>query len=108
MSAETQASHRNQTFITSKPGSVKKRSHSDYLKDVNTRFKRLTENILPTSPYLLTVPTDRPFRLGSRFVSNWSVGENRPFAPEEEHLQYMTFLSHQGEDTLLVAVGGWS
>ncbi|KAK2755661.1 hypothetical protein FQN54_005810 [Arachnomyces sp. PD_36] len=75
---------------------------------VNKKLKRLTDHVLPDSPYLLTVPSDVPFRLGSRFVSNWAVGEDRPFAPDEEHLQYMTFLSHQGEDSLLVAVGGWS
>ncbi|EER37240.1 conserved hypothetical protein [Histoplasma capsulatum var. duboisii H88] len=85
-----------------------KRSYSDYLKGVNTRFKHLSDKVLPASPYLLRVPTERPFHLGSRFVSNWAVGDNRPFAPEEEHLQYMTFLPHQDEDTLLVAVGGWS
>lgn len=81
---------------------------SQDLNSLNKKLKRLTENVLPDSPYLLTVPTDVPFRLGSRFVSNWAVGEGRPFAPGEEHLQYMTFLSHQGEDSLLVAVGGWS
>ncbi|PGH16900.1 hypothetical protein AJ80_05044 [Polytolypa hystricis UAMH7299] len=90
------------------PNPPKKRSFSEYLTGINSRFQHLTDNVLPASPYLLTLPTERPFRLGSRFVSNWAVGENRFFAPDEEHLQYMTFLSHQDEeDTLLVAVGGW-
>lgn len=81
---------------------------SQDLDTLNKKLKRLTDHVLPDSPYLLSVPSDVPFRLGSRFVSNWAVGEDRPFAPGEEHLQYMTFLSHQGEDSLLVAVGGWS
>ncbi|KAL1955661.1 hypothetical protein VTO42DRAFT_8206 [Malbranchea cinnamomea] len=85
-----------------------KRSYSDYLRDVDARFKRLTTHLFPDSPYLLNVPTEKPFHLGGRYVSNWAVGKNTVFAPEEEHLQYMTFLSHQNEDTLLVAVGGWA
>ncbi|PGH29600.1 hypothetical protein GX50_07656 [[Emmonsia] crescens] len=108
MSGELQTSHRTQNTTIPSSRVPAKRSHSDYLKGVNTRFKHLSDNVLPSSPYLLRVPTERPFHLGSRFVSNWAVGDNRPFAPEEEHLQYMTFLPHQGEDTLLVAVGGWS
>ncbi|PGG97107.1 hypothetical protein AJ79_09335 [Helicocarpus griseus UAMH5409] len=108
MSGELQTSYRTQNTTEPTSRATGKRSYSDYFKDVNTRLKNLTDNILPASPYLLTVPTERPFHLGSRFVSNWAVGDNKPFAPEEEHLQYMTFLSHQGEDTLLVAVGGWS
>ncbi|OJD19996.1 hypothetical protein AJ78_00011 [Emergomyces pasteurianus Ep9510] len=108
MSGDLQTSHRIQN--TTQPSShvPAKRSYSGYLKGVNTRFKHLSDNVLPAAPYLLRLPTEIPFHLGSRFVSNWAVGDNRPFAPEEEHLQYMTFLPRQGEDTLLVAVGGWS
>ncbi|KLJ13522.1 hypothetical protein EMPG_11545 [Blastomyces silverae] len=108
MSVELQTSPRTQNTTEASSRVPAKRSYSEFLKGVNTRFKHLSDNVLPASPYLLKVPTERPFHLGSRFVSNWAVGDNRPFAPEEEHLQYMTFLSHQGEDTLLVAVGGWS
>ncbi|EEH43256.1 uncharacterized protein PADG_08076 [Paracoccidioides brasiliensis Pb18] len=108
MSGELRSSHRIQNPTEPSSRVPVKRSYIDYLKGINTRFKQLSDNVLPASPYLLTVPTDRPFHLGSQFVSNWAVGDNRPFAPEEEHLQYMTFLSHQGEDTLLVAVGDWS
>ncbi|EAS37193.1 uncharacterized protein CIMG_02547 [Coccidioides immitis RS] len=96
----------NKTISKSAPS--KKRSHSEYLLDINSRFKRLTEDVFPHHPYLLTVPTEKPFRLGSRTVTNWAVGKGCLFAPEEEQLQYMTFLSRQAEDTLLVAVGGWS
>ncbi|EGE81525.1 hypothetical protein, variant [Blastomyces dermatitidis ATCC 18188] len=108
MSVELQTSHRTQNTTEASSRVPAKRSYSEFLKGVNTRFKHLSDKVLPASPYLLKVPTERPFHLGSRFVSNWAVGDNRPFAPEEEHLQYMTFLPHQVEDTLLVAVGGWS
>ncbi|EFE39813.1 conserved hypothetical protein [Trichophyton verrucosum HKI 0517] len=84
------------------------RSYSTYLSDVDRKFKQLSRDVLPAHPYILSVPTEKPYRLGSRFVSNWAVGENTLFSPEEEQLQYMTFLPHQGEDTLLVSVGGWS
>ncbi|OJD25053.1 hypothetical protein ACJ73_03581 [Blastomyces percursus] len=108
MSVELQTSPRTQNTTEASSRAPAKRSYSEFLKGVNTRFKHLSDKVLPASPYLLKVPTERPFHLGSRFASNWAVGDNRPFAPEEEHLQYMTFLPHQGEDTLLVAVGGWS
>ncbi|EGD96233.1 hypothetical protein TESG_03685 [Trichophyton tonsurans CBS 112818] len=94
----------------SKPSLVSsgKRSYSTYLSDVDRKLKQLSRDVLPAHPYILSVPTEKPYRLGSRFVSNWAVGENTLFSPEEEQLQYMTFLPHQGEDTLLVSVGGWS
>lgn len=75
---------------------------------IDQRLKRLKEEVLPFYPFLLTVPTDVPFRLGSRFVNNWAVGADGPFAPEEQQLQYMTFLTHHEGDSLLVAVGDWS
>ncbi|EED15107.1 conserved hypothetical protein [Talaromyces stipitatus ATCC 10500] len=78
------------------------------LESVNTRLGRLKDDVLPSAPYLLTVPTDVPFRLGNRFVNNWAVGKKGPFAIEEQQLQYMTFLMHNDTDSLLVAVGDWS
>ncbi|KUL84783.1 hypothetical protein ZTR_07255 [Talaromyces verruculosus] len=78
------------------------------LESVNTRLGRLRDEVLPSAPYLLTVPTDVPFRLGNRFVNNWAVGKKGPFAIEEQQLQYMTFLMHHDADSLLVAVGDWS
>ncbi|KAB8228699.1 hypothetical protein ETB97_010569 [Aspergillus alliaceus] len=75
---------------------------------IDRRLKGLKEDILPLYPFLLTVPTDVPFRLGGRFVNNWAVGNDGPFAPEEHQLQYMTFLTHHEGDSLLVAVGDWS
>ncbi|KAL4996143.1 hypothetical protein BDV10DRAFT_172879 [Aspergillus recurvatus] len=75
---------------------------------VDRRLKHLREEVLPFYPFLLTVPTDVPFRLGNRFVNNWAVSDDGPFTPEEQQLQYMTFLTHDGGDSLLVAVGDWS
>ncbi|KAL2863600.1 uncharacterized protein BJX67DRAFT_363444 [Aspergillus lucknowensis] len=72
------------------------------------RLKRLREEVLPFYPFLLTVPTNVPFRLGHRFVNNWAVSDDGPFTPDEHQLQYMTFLAHDESDSLLVAVGDWS
>ncbi|KAL6234239.1 hypothetical protein BDW75DRAFT_169877 [Aspergillus navahoensis] len=75
---------------------------------VDWQLKRLREEVLPIYPFLLTVPTNVPFRLGNRFVNNWAVSDEGPFTPEEQKLQYMTFLTHDEGDSLLVAVGDWS
>lgn len=85
---------------------AKTQSSSDH-ESVDERLRRLKEEVLPFYPFLLTVPIDVPFRLGSRFVNNWAVGPNGPFAPDEQQLQYMTFLTHHEGDSLLVAVGDW-
>ncbi|KZZ97086.1 hypothetical protein AAP_00729 [Ascosphaera apis ARSEF 7405] len=85
----------------------KKRAHSDYLHDVECRFQYLTEKVLPSAPYLTVSTVQRP--LNDRWlVNNWCVGDGCVFSREEEHLQYMTFLSYQDWDTTLTAVGGWS
>ena len=78
------------------------------LLSIDQRLRRLKEEVLPFYPFLLTVPTDVPFRLGNRFVNNWAVGTDGLFAPEEQQLQYMTFLAHHEADSLLLAVGDWA
>lgn len=78
------------------------------LDALDQRLTRLSEEVFPTHPYLLTLPTNAPFRLGSRAANNWAVGHDRPFSPDEQQLQYMTFLTHHDTDSLLVAVGDWS
>ncbi|PYH77157.1 hypothetical protein BO82DRAFT_294527 [Aspergillus uvarum CBS 121591] len=75
---------------------------------IDRRLKRLKDQVLPLYPFLLTVPTDVPFRLGGRFVNNWAVSDDGPFTPEEQQLQYMTFLTHHDGESLLAAVGDWS
>jgi hypothetical protein len=77
------------------------------IKIVDERLRHLCDDILPKYPYLLSVPSDVPYRHGSRFVNSWYRGT--PFSLEEEQLQYMSFLSYQEEDTsLLKAEGGWA
>ena len=74
---------------------------------VDDRLRHLSNNILPKHPYLLSIPTDVPYRHSSRFVNTWHLGT--PFAREEEQLQYMSFLPHQDEESdLLMAEGEWS
>ncbi|KAL2809515.1 hypothetical protein BJX63DRAFT_353259 [Aspergillus granulosus] len=75
---------------------------------IDQRLKHLRDEVLPFYPFLLTVPTEVPFRLGHRFVNNWAVSDDGLFTPEEHQLQYMTFLTHNESDSLLVAVGDWS
>ncbi|KAJ5641590.1 hypothetical protein N7490_005590 [Penicillium lividum] len=78
------------------------------LQILDQRLKRLSDDVLPPHPYLLTLPTKAPFRLGSRSANNWAIGHDRPFNLEEQELQYMTFLTHNDTDSLLRAVGDWS
>lgn len=75
---------------------------------LDRRLQRLSDEVLPPVPYILTFPTKAPFHLGSRVTGNWAVGHDRPFSTEEQQLQYMTFLTHHNTDSLLVAVGDWS
>ncbi|KAJ5482435.1 hypothetical protein N7475_001247 [Penicillium sp. IBT 31633x] len=75
---------------------------------LDQRLQRLSDEILPAVPYLLTFPTKTPFNLGTRFTNNWAVGPGKPFGLEEQQLQYMTYLTHHDTDSLLLAVGDWS
>ncbi|EKV12571.1 hypothetical protein Pdw03_6645 [Penicillium digitatum] len=75
---------------------------------LDQRLQRLSDDVLPPVPYLLTFPTKTPFNLGTRSANNWAVGHDRPFSLEEQQLQYMTFLTHHDTDSLLLAVGDWS
>jgi hypothetical protein len=74
---------------------------------LDDKLRHLSNNILPKHPYLLSIPTDVPYRHSSRFVNTWYLGT--PFAREEEQLQYMSFLPHHAEESdLLMAEGQWS
>ena len=102
-----------------KPSHMQHRSHkptpkplnesdiSRNLNLLNAQLEHLCDKILPPYPYLVSVPSDVPYRHSSRFVNRWYLGT--PFAREEEQLQYMSFLPHQEEESsLLKAEGGWS
>jgi hypothetical protein len=74
---------------------------------INAQLKRLIDGVLPKAPYLISVPSDVPYRHNSRFINNWHLGT--PFTKDEEPLQYMSFLTHQDtEQSLIKAVGAWS
>ncbi|KAJ9198509.1 hypothetical protein DTO027B5_3467 [Paecilomyces variotii] len=106
MSAQTTTySHEKNEDI---PRFTTKGPHNTEPDSVDKRLKDLRDKVLPVYPFLLTVPSDVPFRLGDRYVNNWAVGTDGPFKPEEQQLQYMTFLTHSEGDSLLVAVGDWS
>lgn len=78
--------------------------HGD-LSNTDARLKHISDKILPKSPYLLTVPSDRPYRPTPQQLSEWHKGS--PFAPDEAPLQYLSFLSRDSDDTLFRVVGGW-
>ncbi|KAJ5322989.1 hypothetical protein N7452_011278 [Penicillium brevicompactum] len=84
------------------------RSSESAREALDRRLQRLSDEVLPAVPYILTLPTKAPFHLGSRATDNWAVGHDRPFSAEEQELQYMTFLTHHNTDSLLVAVGDWA
>ena len=91
--------------ITFRRPPLKDRPSQSQVTRLNDRLKRL-ENILPRHPYLISVPSDVPYHHSARFVNKWHEGT--PFTREEEQLQYISFLSYQGDVSLLKAVGGWS
>jgi len=107
MSRETSShtqdrSHRLGTHI-----SAPERDFSRQKQLLDDKLRHLSRNILTKHPYLLSIPTDVPYRHSSRFVNTWHLGT--PFAGEEEQLQYMSFLPHQEEESdLLMAEGEWA
>src|ERR1700761_843508 len=89
------------------PLPISKQSSSNIVVRLDEQLRHLTDTILPLYPYLLSVPSDVPYRHSSRFVNTWYEGT--PFDKEEEQLQYLSFLPHQGEhESLLRVEGGWS
>ena len=77
-------------------------------KKLDERVDRLTHSTLPKQPYIVSVPSDVPYRHSRSFVNTWYVGT--PFDRHEEQLQYMSFLPHQDleEEALIKVVGGWA
>ena len=80
-------------------------SEPDDPDNVDARLQHLNKNILPNSPYLLTVPSDIPYRVHHQQANNWKI--NSPFDADEEGLQYMSFLYRDWDDSILVARGDW-
>jgi hypothetical protein len=80
---------------------------SEIISQLDDRLHRLRQSILPRQPYLVSVPSDVPYRHSSRFVNTWYEGT--PFDHTEEQLQYVSFLSRQREDESLLKVeGSWA
>lgn len=88
-----------------------KRSSTEFsqtIREIDNTLIQLRERTIPQQPYLLSVPSDVPYRyFSSRFIDTWYEGT--PFSGEEAQLQYLSFFPHQGEeDSLLKVVGGWA
>ena len=84
-----------------------KQSPPTVLAKLDEQLHRLSDTILPPYPYLLSVPSEVPYRHSSRFVNTWYEGT--PFDRQEEQLQYLSFLPHQGDhESLLRVEGGWA
>ena len=60
------------------------------LQDLDAHIQRVSDKLLPPSPYLLTVPTRRPFHLDDGQREDWVKGT--PFSAKEAELQYLSFL----------------
>lgn len=71
---------------------------------VDERILQISQDILPSTPYLLKVPSGG-YRGYPHQANDWK--RSCPFGPNEERLQYLTFRSHFGKDTMLNAEGDW-
>lgn len=80
-------------------------THHGDLSNTDARLKRISDKILPKSPYLLTVPSDRPYNPTPQQLTEWQKGS--PFAPDEAPLQYLSFLPRDWDEGLLRVVGNW-
>ena len=78
---------------------------SSELEKLNARLSHISKKILSASPYLLTVPSDRPYNINPHQANDWR--RQTPFDVNEEQLQYMSFLNREFDDGLIRAVGGW-
>jgi len=57
-------------------------------------------NAIQEAPYILTIPSDYPYHY-SRDPDAWC--RNLPFEPDEEHLQYMSFILPEHAESCIVA-----
>ncbi|MCJ1391478.1 hypothetical protein MMC18_004342 [Xylographa bjoerkii] len=75
------------------------------LERLDARLHSISEKIITPSPYLLTVPGERSYRLNPLQAIDWTRGT--PFSVNEGELQYVSFLRRELGDSVLTAVGGW-
>lgn len=69
-----------------------------------SRLTELSDRIIPKQPYLLTIPSDLPYRRSNQDPNLWH--RRSPFTRREELLQYMSLLPHQDENEELMRVEG--
>lgn len=78
---------------------------------VDAALIRLKQDVLPTTPYLLSTPTSlRPEHLKAFYPNNAiSLKRYSLFRPGEEELQYLTFKDRSGDPDIhgLTTRGGW-
>ena len=72
---------------------------------IDARLQRVSDKILPKSPYLLVVPPTTSHRLSPQQINDLTRGS--PFSASETQLQYLSFIPREGNDGLLKAVGNW-
>lgn len=87
-----------------KQSSKKAHQHAE-LEQLNSRLRIVSEKIIPSSPYILTVPEAPKYWLSPEQTTDWRRGT--PFAHNEETLQYISFLNRDFDQGLIRAVGGW-
>ncbi|MCJ1244283.1 hypothetical protein MMC30_001481, partial [Trapelia coarctata] len=75
------------------------------LEQVDARLRTISEKIIPSSPYLLTVPEAPHYPLSPSKVTDWRRGTL--FGRNEEPVQYVSFLNRDFSSGLIRAVGGW-
>lgn len=74
------------------------------LQALDQRLTHIIKHKIQPSPYILTVPSDRPYNRDPRAFHDWRRGT--PFDEDEEQLQYLSFLA-DWDDGLIRPVGGW-
>ena len=74
-------------------------------EQVDAQLRAISDKIIPSSPYLLTVPEAPPYPLSPSKITDW--GRGTLFARNEEQLQYVSFLHRDYNHGLIRAVGGW-
>lgn len=70
----------------------------------DNRIAGVSDRILPKQPYLITIPSDFPYRRHNIEPNRWFL--NTPFSRREEQLQYMSLLLHQDDEEALLRVDG--
>jgi hypothetical protein len=86
------------------PSSTSKRAESE-LRSLDAKLRHLSDKVIQQTPYILTVPTDRPYHLDRRLQDQWKRGT--PFDSNEEQLQYLSFLP-EWDNGLITPVGAWN